>query len=62
VAQTVIFGDGLHVSGTDAAVLEHSIHDATAGRKLRAEPIDTSLEDVFIYMMSQTPDNFGGRS
>jgi len=61
VAQTVIFGDGLHVSGTDAAALEHSVHDATTGKKLRAEKIDTSLEDVFIYMMSQTPDNFGGR-
>jgi ABC-2 type transport system ATP-binding protein len=62
VAQTVIFGDGLHVSGTDAAALERSVHDATAGKKLRAETIDTSLEDVFIYMMSETPDNFGGES
>ena len=29
---------------------------------LRAEPIDTSLEDVFIYMMSRSSDNFGGEA
>ncbi len=62
VAQTVIFGDGLHVSGTDAAALERSVHEATVDRRLRAEQIDTSLEDVFIYMMSETSDNFGGQS
>ncbi len=62
VAQTVIFGDGLHVSGTDAAALERSVHDAIATRNLRAEKIDTSLEDVFIYMMSETADNFGGQA
>ena len=53
VEQTVIFGDGLHVSGTEADALEHSVRDATAGKELRAEQIDTSLEDVFIYMMSR---------
>ena len=62
VDQTVIFGDGLHVSGLDSAALEHSVHNATAGRDLRAEPIDTSLEDVFIYMMSRSADNFGGQA
>ncbi len=61
VAQTVIFGDGLHASGTDAAALERSVHDVTASRNLRTEKIDTSLEDVFIYMMSQSADNFGGK-
>jgi ABC-2 type transport system ATP-binding protein len=62
VEQTVIFGDGLHASGHDARVLEHSIKNATGGKDLHAEPIETSLEDVFIYMMSRSADNFGGRA
>ena len=60
IEQTVIFGDGLHVSGRDAAALERSVQAAIAGKDLRAANIDTGLEDVFIYMMSRTADNFGG--
>jgi ABC-2 type transport system ATP-binding protein len=62
VDQTVIFGDGLHVSGLDAPSLENSVKTAISGKDLRAEPIDTSLEDVFIYMMSRSDDNFGGQA
>jgi ABC-2 type transport system ATP-binding protein len=62
VEQTVIFGDGLHVSGADAAALERSVQSAVAQRGLRAEKIETGLEDVFIYMMSRSADNFGGGS
>ncbi|HVP53559.1 MAG TPA: ABC transporter ATP-binding protein [Candidatus Eisenbacteria bacterium] len=62
VDQTVIFGDGLHVSGLDAAALERSVHAATEGKDLRAERINTGLEDVFIYMMSRSADNFGGQA
>ena len=59
VDQTVIFGDGLHVSGVDSAALEHSVQAATVGKELRAEKIPTGLEDVFIYMMTRSSDNFG---
>ena len=62
VDQTVIFGEGLHISGRDAAALEQSIRSAIAGKDLRAEQIDTGLEDVFIYMMSRSADNFGGQA
>jgi ABC-2 type transport system ATP-binding protein len=62
VEQTVIFGDGLHVSGRDAAALERTVQTAVQGTALHAEKIDTGLEDVFIYMMSQSADNFGGQS
>jgi ABC-2 type transport system ATP-binding protein len=62
VEQTVIFGDGLHVSGGDTAALERSVQATVAGRGLRAEKIATGLEDVFIYMMSRSADNFGGQS
>jgi ABC-2 type transport system ATP-binding protein len=62
VEQTVIFGDGLHVSGTDATTLERSVRSAVAGGDFRVEKIETGLEDVFIYMMSRSADNFRGES
>jgi ABC-2 type transport system ATP-binding protein len=62
VNQTVIFGDGLHVSGTDAVALEETVRKTVAASSLHAEKIDTGLEDVFIYMMSNSADNFGGKS
>ena len=61
VEQTVIFGDGLHVSGKDAAILEQSVQNSIAAEDFRAEKIETGLEDVFIYMMSRSADNFGGQ-
>lgn len=61
VDQTVIFGDSLHVSGTDAATLEHNVQAAIREKGYRAEKIDTELEDVFIYMMGRSSDNFGGQ-
>jgi ABC-2 type transport system ATP-binding protein len=62
VDQTVVFGDGLHVSGLDAAALEQTVNAAVANRQLRAEPVNTGLEDVFIYMMGRSSDNFGGQA
>ena len=62
VEQTVIFGDGLHVSGRDAGALEQSVNSVIGDKDLHAERIDTGLEDVFIYMMSQSADNFGGKA
>lgn len=54
VDQTVIFGDGLHVSGTDASALGETVRRIAAQKSLHAEEIDTGLEDVFIYMMSKS--------
>ena len=62
VDQTVTFGDVLHVSGTDAALLEYTVKTAAESGGRRAEKIDTSLEDAFVYMMSRAPDNAGGQS
>lgn len=59
VAQTVAFGDALHVSGPDAGTLGKVLHELAGARGLRVTPIDTSLEDVFIYLMSHAKDNFG---
>ena len=62
VEQTVIFGDSLHVSGTDSAALARTVSAAAATNGLHVETIDTDLEDVFIYMMSRSDDNFGGQA
>ncbi|MBS0365519.1 MAG: ABC transporter ATP-binding protein [Proteobacteria bacterium] len=57
VAQTVVFGTALQVSGTDEVAL-----GATLGKlgrdqpALRIERIDTRLEDAFIYLMSHARD------
>ncbi len=54
------FGASLHVSGSDAARLEHSLapYGERSGLVLRrSEP---SLEDVFIHLMATATDNFAG--
>ena len=62
VDQTVVFGSALHASGRDHAALERALRQATAGTQLRLQPIETGLEDVFIYLMSHSRDNVGARS
>ncbi|MGO4326376.1 ABC transporter ATP-binding protein [Cupriavidus sp. 2TAF22] len=56
VEQTVVFGNALHVTGHDAPTLEATLR-RVAGTQHRIERIDTSLEDVFIHMMSGAEDN-----
>jgi len=53
VAQTVVFGAALHVSGTDRALLQATLDRLGAANPgLRIEPIATKLEHAFIYLMS----------
>jgi ABC-2 type transport system ATP-binding protein len=61
VAQTVTFGDVLHVSGTDAGQLRRIVESVAGSSGRRAELIDTSLEDVFIYLMGRTSEQSGGQ-
>lgn len=61
VEQTVTFGDVLHVSGTDAEQLRHTVEAAIGSSGRRAGKIDTSLEDVFIHLMSRSEGNSGGQ-
>lgn len=61
VEQTVTFGEVLHVSGTDAEQLRRSVEAAIGSGGRRAEQIDTSLEDVFIHLMSSAEENSGGK-
>jgi ABC-2 type transport system ATP-binding protein len=58
VEQTVAFGSALHVSGQDAAQLKATLETAVKPTGLRLEPIETSLEDVFIHLMRRSTDNF----
>lgn len=60
VDQTVVFGAALHASGSDHDALEKSVHEAIAGKPLRAQRIDTGLEDVFIHLMGSAPDGGAG--
>ena len=62
VEQTVTFGDVLHVSGSDQETLRRTVAEAARAGGRRAEPVETSLEDVFIYLMSQAEDNAGGEA
>ena len=50
------FGTALHVTGKDPALLEQTLRQA-AGANHRISPAQTSLEDVFIYMMGGAQDN-----
>jgi ABC-2 type transport system ATP-binding protein len=61
VEQTVAFGSALHVSGSDAGALRLAVEALTRAPGVRAEPIRTSLEDAFIFLMKRAPDEGGQR-
>jgi len=61
VEQTALFGATLHASGRDGAALERTLREATAGTACRLEPMETSLEDVFIHLMAHAVDRTGVR-
>ena len=59
VLQTATFGQTLHVSGLSGGNLEQTLKAVLERMSgVRVKPIDTSLEDVFIYMMNRAKDNF----
>lgn len=56
IEQTVMFGSFLHVSGRNEGLLRRSVEEAAGTRSI--EETETSLEDVFIYMMNRARDNY----
>jgi ABC-2 type transport system ATP-binding protein len=56
VEQVAPFGNDLHVVGLDPALLERSVRAAVAGTGATADEDATSLEDVFIRLMDQSPE------
>ncbi|MEZ5812998.1 MAG: ABC transporter ATP-binding protein [Rhizobiaceae bacterium] len=57
VEQVAPFGLSLHVVGRDAKALGRSVKAAAKETGLAAHRGETSLEDVFIHLMSQSQDN-----
>jgi ABC-2 type transport system ATP-binding protein len=53
IEQTVIFGSTLHVSGKNSEAIEEVL------KTQQFKSIPTSLEDVFIYLVKHTTDNYG---
>lgn len=58
VEQVAPFGNDLHVVGLDPVLLEKEVRGAIAGTGATAEQDATSLEDVFIRLMTTSEDNF----
>lgn len=57
VQQAVAFGDRLHVSGDDPALLESTVA-AYRTPPYEWQRVSTGLEDVFICLMRRAPDNY----
>ena len=57
ISQVVPFGNALHVSGTDAALLEQSIAPFRAREACRWTSVQPGLEDVFIQLMEGARSN-----
>jgi ABC-2 type transport system ATP-binding protein len=60
VDQTVVFGSSLHATGHDAAALRASVTEAASAAGFLAKPIDTGIEDVFIYLMNKSSTSSTG--
>lgn len=58
IEQIVMFGGSLHISGKDKNLLISSVNRVLSSEQ-RMDVISTTLEDVFIYMMSNSQDNYG---
>jgi len=58
IEMVVPFGSALHVSGSDAHALEAAIAPFRARADTQWTPAQPGLEDVFIRMMDEAPDNF----
>jgi len=52
----VPFGTALHVSGTDAALLEMALAPYRDVPALRVQRIESGLEDVFVQLMQRAPE------
>lgn len=53
------FGAEIHACGRDAAKLEAAVRDVLAAQPhLKGERIDAGFEEIFIYLMTESRDNF----
>lgn len=59
VEHVTAFGNTLHVTGRDAQALARSMGSLAPGEGWRVQPIEPTLEDVFISLMDQARDGAG---
>jgi ABC-2 type transport system ATP-binding protein len=60
VEQVAAFGEDLHVVGSDHDALEESVRDVAQRFDVKVTAGDTTLEDVFIRLMSEAQAKGGG--
>jgi ABC-2 type transport system ATP-binding protein len=58
VLSVAAFGNALHVAGRDAAALDAAIAPWRNAAGLTWQPTEANLEDVFISLLADAPDNF----
>lgn len=56
IEQVVMFGNALHVSGKDKAALEAAIAPFRKDKQYEWVPIESGIEDVFIYLVAGKKD------
>ncbi len=56
VGQVSFFGNNLHVSGQNAALLQKTILPLQNNSNYTIKPVDTSLEDIFIHFVNQVEE------
>ena len=61
IEQVARFGAALHLSGVDAQALKQAIEPFMADPRYRWTERPAGLEEVFIYLMSGSIDNFSGQ-
>jgi ABC-2 type transport system ATP-binding protein len=61
VEQVAAFGQDIHVVGSDGPALERSVHEVAERFPVKVEPGETTLEDVFIRLMSDAQTSGSGR-
>jgi ABC-2 type transport system ATP-binding protein len=61
VEQVAAFGQEIHVVGSDRPALEQSVKEAARRYRIEVKPGETTLEDVFIRLMSEAQTRENGR-
>ncbi|MCL2309789.1 MAG: ABC transporter ATP-binding protein [Proteobacteria bacterium] len=62
ILQTAAFGNALHVTGRDSAMLEKALRETTAGLPYEVTQTETGLEEVFIHLMRTSNEERGARA
>ncbi len=58
IEQVAIFGQHLHVSGKNGALMEQSLHKYLHNQPYNIKRVHAELEDAFIHLVDSSKDNF----